>query len=138
MEERTIKSETEELASLGFKNLSAVYNNLTSEELVEKTLENNQGVLADCGALVCDTGEFTGRSPKDKFIVKDDKTKDTIWWGDINQPITKEVYNHLYKRIIKYFENKEIYSRDAYACASDKYRLNLTQLENTNSQNTVI
>jgi phosphoenolpyruvate carboxykinase (ATP) len=135
MEETTVKSQTEQLTSLGFKNLSAVHNNLSSEKLVEKTLENSQGDLADCGALVCDTGEFTGRSPKDKFIVKDDITKDTIWWGEINQPISKEVYNHLYKRVIKYFENKEIYSRDAYACASDKYRLNLKVLTEEPWQN---
>ena len=135
MEETTIKPQTQILESLGFKNLTAVHNNLSSEELVEKTIENNQGEMADCGALVCDTGEFTGRSPKDKFIVKDDKTKDTIWWGDINQPISEEVYNHLYQRVINYFENKEIYARDSYACASDKYRLNIKVLTEEPWQN---
>ena len=68
-------------ASIGLTNLGATYWNLTPAELVEETIINGQGVLAESGALCVSTGEFTGRSPKDRFIVLDEKTKDSVWWG---------------------------------------------------------
>lgn len=64
--------------------VSTCHNNLTSEQLVALALERKEGVLADSGALCADTGEFTGRSPKDKFSVCDSTTEDVVWWGDVN------------------------------------------------------
>ena len=66
-------------------NAGSVYENLTPEELVEKSVACGEGRVTDTGALAADTGKFTGRSPKDKFSVEDDLTRDTVWWGDINQ-----------------------------------------------------
>jgi len=100
--------------------------NLQPAVLVEKTIAKGQGKMSNTGALVVNTGTFTGRSPLDRFIVKDDITKGTVDWGSINIPIDQESYQKLYDKMINYANGcEEIYSRDAYACASIKYRLNV-------------
>ena len=70
--------------SIGLTNLGNVFWNLTPAELVEDTIINGQGVLTDTGAIAIETGEFTGRSPKDRFVVFDEKTENSVWWGDVN------------------------------------------------------
>lgn len=112
-------------ASIGLTNLGATYWNLTPAELVEETIINGQGVLADSGALCVSTGEFTGRSPKDRFIVLDEKTKDSVWWGDINIAFDGDKFDNLYNRMKAYLAGREVYVRDAYACADPTYRMNL-------------
>lgn len=82
------------------------YTNLTSAELVELAIKNNEGVLADNGALVVETGIRTGRSPKDKFIVKEASTQDLIEWGEINQPIEEEVFDNLWEKAQAFLDNK--------------------------------
>ena len=72
-------------SSIGLKTTGNQFWNLTPAELVEDSILQGEGLLTDTGALAIDTGEFTGRSPKDRFIVEDDITKDAVWWGDINQ-----------------------------------------------------
>lgn len=102
------------------------FKNLTPAALVEHTIQKGLGKLSSSGALVINTGKFTGRSPKDRFIVKDDITKDTVDWGNINLPIDSASYDALYKKIVDYAEAQdEIYVREAYACASPNYRLNV-------------
>jgi phosphoenolpyruvate carboxykinase (ATP) len=83
------------------------------------------GKEASSGALAINTGEFTGRSPKDRFIVMDDITKLKVWWGDINLPFDPDKFDKLYTRVIDYLNSKELYVRDSYACADVDYRLNL-------------
>ena len=95
------------LETIGIKNTKTQYWNLNAEELVEETIRRNQGVLSDTGALAIDTGEFTGRSPKDKFIVKDDNTKDSVDWGGFNNAISPETFDKLYNKLCAYFEGKE-------------------------------
>ena len=109
--------------------------NLTPDQLIEKALERGEGKLTDTGALAADTGEFTGRSPKDKFLVEDAKTKDTVWWGDINHPIAPEKFDALLARVLKHYEGKEVFIRDSYACADPKYRLNIRVVNETAYQN---
>lgn len=108
-------------------NLSAqkVYWNLSPAELVEQALANGEGSLTDTGALMCDTGEFTGRSPKDRYIVQDQHTRDTVWWGDVNIPISEEKFEALYDKMVAYLADKTVYVRDAYAGALPEYRLKL-------------
>jgi phosphoenolpyruvate carboxykinase (ATP) len=113
------------LESIGIKNTKTQYWNLNAEELIEETIKRNQGVLSDTGALAIDTGEFTGRSPKDKFIVKDDNTKDSVDWGGFNNPISAEIFDKLYNKLCAYFEGKDVFVRDSYAAAADQYRLNV-------------
>jgi phosphoenolpyruvate carboxykinase (ATP) len=102
-----------------------VHYQLSSDALHAKTLENNQGKEASSGALAIDTGEFTGRSPKDRFIVKDAITKDRVWWGNINIPFESGKFEKLYKKVTAYLSEKEIYARDCYACADTNYKLNI-------------
>lgn len=100
--------------------------NLQPAALVEKTIKNGQGQLSSSGALVVKTGKFTGRSPKDRFIVEDDITSQRVDWGDINVPIAAESFQQLFDKMKTYASNlEEVYVRDAYACASPKYRLNV-------------
>jgi phosphoenolpyruvate carboxykinase (ATP) len=125
MNEYGLKAKDATVASLGLQNVSAAYWNLNPSELVEETIILGQGVLSDTGALAIDTGEFTGRSPKDKFIVLDEKTKDTIWWGDVNIKFDSAKFDVLYNRVTAYLSGKDVYVRDSYACADPAYRLNL-------------
>ena len=99
--------------------------NLSPEKLSQICVEKKLGKIAKSGALAVNTGEFTGRSPKDRFIVKDSITENKVWWGDINIPFDEAKFDSLYNKIVAYLSEKEIYVRDAYACASEDYRMNL-------------
>ena len=112
-------------ASIGLNNLGNIFWNLTPAELVEDTIINGQGILTDTGAIAIETGEFTGRSPKDRFVVCDEKTEKTVWWGDVNIKFTEAQFDALYNRVKAYMNGKDVYVRDAYACADDAHRLNL-------------
>jgi phosphoenolpyruvate carboxykinase (ATP) len=125
MNEYGLKAKDASVATLGLKNVSAAYWNLNPSELVEETIILGQGVLSDSGALAIDTGEFTGRSPKDKFIVFDEKTKDSVWWGDVNIKFDATKFDALYNRVTAYLSGKDIYVRDSFACADPQYMLNL-------------
>jgi phosphoenolpyruvate carboxykinase (ATP) len=111
--------------SIGLNNLGDQYWNLSPAELVEDTILNGQGVLTDTGALAIETGEFTGRSPKDRFVVCDAKTENSVWWGDVNIKFSTEQFDALYNRMKAYLTEKDVYVRDAYACADDSFRMNL-------------
>ncbi|MGA8854046.1 MAG: phosphoenolpyruvate carboxykinase (ATP) [Christiangramia sp.] len=124
MVDNTQITKTISLEDYGIKNATVHYQ-LSPKELQEETLRLGQGVESSFGALAVDTGQFTGRSPKDRFIVKDEITKDKVWWGDINIPFDPEKFDKLYNKVTAYLDGKEIYARDAYACADDKYRLNI-------------
>lgn len=108
-----------------------VHYQLSSEELVRQSLELGQGILNHSGALCVDTGEFTGRSPKDKFIVKDVLTADTVDWGEVNRPISSADFDRLHQKMLVYLEGKEVWVRDAYACADPEYRLNIRVVNET-------
>ena len=100
--------------------------NLKVAALVEDTISKGQGHLSDTGALIINTGKYTGRSPQDRYIVEDDLTRDTVDWGKINQPIAPESFDQLLEKTLDYAKGlDEVYVRDAYACASRKYRINI-------------
>jgi phosphoenolpyruvate carboxykinase (ATP) len=101
------------------------YWNLSPEELIAFTLKKDDGKLSEQGALAIDTGEFTGRSPKDKFIVKDEVTAANVWWSNFNIPFEPEKFDQLYIKMIHYLEGKELFVRDAYACSDWRYRMNI-------------
>lgn len=114
-----------ELENAGIKKLKKINFNLSPAQLIKDTLLKKEGILTDKMALACSTGEFTGRSPKDKFIVKDELTEETVWWGEINHPFLPKDFDDLYNKVCDYLEGKEVYVRDAFACASEKHKLNL-------------
>jgi phosphoenolpyruvate carboxykinase (ATP) len=112
------------LNSLGIKNATIRYQ-LTSNELHQITLKKEQGVESSLGAIAVNTGEFTGRSPMDRFIVKDEITKDEVWWSNINLPFDENKFDSLYDKVVNYLSEKEIFVRDCYACADENYKLNI-------------
>ena len=99
--------------------------NLSPELLTEAAIKQGQGLLSDKGALCIRTGEFTGRSPKDKFIVKDSTTETTVDWNDINQPISSAHFDRLLQKMLAFAEPRELYIQDVYACADERYKLNV-------------
>lgn len=114
------------LVQTGLRNSSSIRYQLSPDELVQDSLRIGEGVLSDTGALVISTGEFTGRSPKDKFIVKDAMTADTVHWNEFNQPISEEYYDIIRREIQQYIDNlPEVWVRDCYACADPRYRINI-------------
>ncbi len=115
----------------GLRTQGTQYWNLLPEELVEHSLCKKMGQLADTGALVVSTGRFTGRSPLDRFIVKDARTAESVDWGKINIPFDPENYRRLREKMVAWLADKDLYIRDAYACADERYRLRvraITQL----------
>ena len=120
-----LRASNASVASLGLGNVAVAYWNMTPAELVEEAIVRGEGRLVDSGALAADTGEFTGRSPKDRFIVKDAITENTVWWGDVNIPFDSQKFDLLYLRVCAYLAGKEIFVRDAYACADPKFRTNI-------------
>ena len=113
------------LFSLGLPSAENTFYQLPPDELTTQCLERSEGVLNDTGALVINTGKFTGRSPKDRFIVKDDITATSVNWNDFNQPIEEKYFDQIYRKMIGYLGQKEIWIRDSYACADPAYRLNI-------------
>lgn len=130
-----LRAKNASVSDMGLKNVAAAYWNLTPAELVEETLLLGEGELTDTGALAIDTGEFTGRSPKDKFLVCDETTENSVWWGDVNIKIEPEKFNRLYSRLCAYFTNREVYVRDAFACADPRYRISVRLVSESPWQN---
>lgn len=114
-----------DLSNLGLQHVSNTFWNLSPADLVEKTIKQGLGVLSSTGALAVDTGEFTGRSPKDRFIVEDDITRDAVWWGDINLKFDSEKFDKLFDRMAAYFINRDIYVKDLAVCDHDTHRTRL-------------
>jgi len=115
-----------QLKAAGLNLNNQVHYQLTPDELIADTLTNNQGRLNDTGALVIRTGTFTGRSPRDKFIVKDALTATTVDWGNFNNPIEEKYFDRILEDVRNYLnERKELWIRDAAACAVPEYRMNI-------------
>jgi phosphoenolpyruvate carboxykinase (ATP) len=119
---RSMKS----LFKLGLQSTENIHYQLKPEELIGDTLSIGEGGLNNTGALVIKTGEFTGRSPKDKFIVKDEITEKAVNWNEFNNPIEPKYFDIIYEQVIDYLnELQDLWIRDCYACADPLYRLNI-------------
>jgi phosphoenolpyruvate carboxykinase (ATP) len=119
---KTAHSSLEDLGLITSKN---EYWNLTPQALADRTVELKQGQYADNGAISVNTGEFTGRSPEDRFIVKDAVTENSVDWNKINIPFDADKFDKLEQKIISYLSDKDVYVRDAIACAAEEYKLNI-------------
>ena len=97
--------------------------NLRTAALYEHAIELREGMLTRDGAMVVTTGEHTGRSPRDKFVVEDPSTKDKIAWGDVNRPMSEETFDNLLKRVRAHYQAQNLYVQDLYAGADPAYRL---------------
>ncbi|TAE51020.1 MAG: phosphoenolpyruvate carboxykinase (ATP) [Bacteroidetes bacterium] len=116
---------------MGVRNTGRQYWNLSPTSLIEETIRRGQGALSENGALCIHTGEFTGRSPKDKFIVEDENTRSTIWWGEVNHPISPEKYEQILGKIQAFLQGKEVFVRDLDAGADPNYRLHIRVVNTT-------
>ncbi|MCB1319299.1 MAG: phosphoenolpyruvate carboxykinase (ATP), partial [Leptospiraceae bacterium] len=109
----------------GIQNTPVIYRNLGYDEIFEHEKKNNETTLTAQGAMSVDTGIFTGRSPKDKFIVDEPSCKNNIWWGKINQPAKEEVFDELYGKVLDFLSNKPLYVFDGFAGARKSTRMSL-------------
>ncbi len=108
------------LGALGIKGVKNAYWNLSPEALVEHSLQKNMGQLADTGALVIQTGAFTGRSPEDRFIVRDSVSEKKVHWGKVNIPFDPKKFDQLWRKACSYLRKKDVYVRDVKACAAQE------------------
>lgn len=113
------------LSDYGLHHKAESFWNCTPAELVEHTILRGMGELADSGALVVDTGKFKGRAPKDKFVVKDATTENTVDWGNVNFPIEPNIFDRLYDKVMAYLQDKDLWVRDCQACADHDYNINI-------------
>ncbi len=107
----------------GLFNLGTVYWSLPAPALVEHAVRRGEGVLAHMGPLVVRTGQHTGRSPNDKFVVQEPSSADNIWWGEVNRPLSEEHFERLYTRMVAYFQGRDVFVQDVVAGAHPAYRL---------------
>jgi phosphoenolpyruvate carboxykinase (ATP) len=108
---------------LNIKNCKNVYRNISVANLIEFAIKRGEATLSDKGALVVNTGKYTGRSPKDRFIVKDDITTETINWGDVNLPIEGKVFDKIYNAVTEYLGDKDLFVFDGYVGTLKEYTL---------------
>ena len=113
---------TESLLSLdliGLHNVGKIFRNLSPERLIEEGILNNEVKIGMNGATIVDTGAYTGRSPKDKYFVEENSSKDNLWWGPINRPVSEEVFNELFEKVLNYYNSgdSKTYIFDGFAGA---------------------
>jgi len=111
------------LEVLGLRNLKAVHWNLSVPKLYEEALLRGEVKLAASGPMVALTGQHTGRSPNDKFIVRDAITENEVWWGNVNRPFESERFDLLQDRVTAYLQGREVFVQDLYAGADPAHRL---------------
>jgi phosphoenolpyruvate carboxykinase (ATP) len=122
----TVAIPKENLLKSGLKFSETIHYQLSPEELVNDSIRIGEGILCNTGALVIKTGEFTGRSPKDKFIVKDDLTENTVHWNEFNLPLDEKYFNIIRKKVMDHLEKlPEVWIRDCHACADPRFRLSV-------------
>ena len=120
----TQTTKTISLEQYGIINANSHYQ-LTPSELQIISINKGMGKEAKNGTLAINTGKYTGRSPQDRFLVRDNYTQDRVWWGDINKEISSENFDYLHLKVQKYLSGKELYVRDGYVCADPKYKTNV-------------
>ena len=122
-----IQSEKLGLKSIGIKDDLTFHRNLSVESLVDDIISNEEGILASTGAAMVDTGKYTGRSPKDKYIVDENSSSDNIWWGNVNQKISEEIFDDLYSEVIDFYNSSQskTYLFDGFAGADSDYALSV-------------
>jgi len=112
-----------DLAEHGFGATGAIRRNATTSQLYADALASGEGRLAEGGALVVDTGVHTGRSPKDKFVVREPESEARIWWGDVNQPLAEDRFEQLREKVVAHLGEEDVYIVDAFAGADPAHRI---------------
>jgi len=107
----------------GFRNIGRVYWSPCTPALYEQVVRRREGLISHLGPLVVRTGDHTGRSPNDKFIVREPSSAEHIWWGPVNRPFAEDHFNALYNRLLAYIQGKDLFVQDCHVCAHPQYRL---------------
>jgi phosphoenolpyruvate carboxykinase (ATP) len=107
----------------GIRNAGTVYWNLPTPILYEQIIRRKEGALSHLGPIVVHTGDHTGRSPNDKFIVREPSSEEEIWWGKVNQEISQEKFDRLHDKMLAYLQNRDIFVFDGYGGSDETYRL---------------
>ena len=121
----TLMEKNKSLESLGIRLQGKIYWNLSIPALYEEAIRRNEGLTSKYGSIVVNTAPFTGRSPKDKFIVKESSCADKVWWGKVNQSFSEEKFGLLKKLVLEHLEKKDLFVKDCYVGADEHYRVNL-------------
>jgi phosphoenolpyruvate carboxykinase (ATP) len=111
------------LEAHGIENVARVYWNLSVPALYEEAVRRREALIAEGGPLVCRTGQHTGRSPNDKFIVQESSSDQHVWWGKVNRPIQAAQFDALREQLLRYLEGRELFVQDCFAGADPDYRL---------------
>ena len=124
MGDSTHTTKTISLEQYGIINANSHYQ-LTPSELQNISTSKGMGKETKNGTLAINTGKYTGRSPQDRFLVRDNYTQDRVWWGDTNKGISSENFDYLHLKVLEYLSGKELYVRDGYVCADPEYKTNV-------------
>ncbi|MEW6364788.1 MAG: phosphoenolpyruvate carboxykinase [Acidobacteriota bacterium] len=111
------------LEQLGIRNVNTVYWNLSTPRLYEEAIRRREGRLGHLGPLVVRTGHHTGRSPNDKFVVREESSREKVWWGKANRPMEEGQFAMLYRRLLAYWQGRDLFVQDCFAGADPEYRL---------------
>ncbi|CAI2717250.1 phosphoenolpyruvate carboxykinase (ATP) [Nitrospina watsonii] len=107
----------------GIRNVKQSFWNLSTPELYEHIIRNQEGQLSHLGPVVVTTGEHTGRSPNDRFIVQEPSSQENVWWGKVNEPFSMDKFDALYERVLAYLQGKNVYVQDCMAGSDPNYQL---------------
>ena len=116
------------LDKMGFTDLGQVLRNLPVEDIIENIVDHQEGTLGLNGAVMVDTGRYTGRSPKDKYFVDEESSNKNLWWGPVNAKIDESIFDDLYEQVVDYYNHSDdsnTYVFDGFAGADPTYRLNV-------------
>jgi phosphoenolpyruvate carboxykinase (ATP) len=114
---------TNPLEQIGLRNLGNIYWNLSTPAIYEEVVRRREGWISHLGPLVVRTGHHTGRSPNDKFIVREPSSENKINWGKINQPMPEEAFTALYHKLCAFFQGRDVFVQNLYAGADPRYRI---------------
>ena len=116
-----------DLDSIGLNKVDKVHRNLSIENLIEETVKNGEGIIGPKGATIVDTGQFTGRSPKDKYIVDEPSSSNKVWWGPVNKKIDESIFDELYASVVDYYNNdsSKTYLFDGFAGFDPSHSINV-------------
>jgi phosphoenolpyruvate carboxykinase (ATP) len=114
-----------DLEQQGITNVHSIQWNLPAASLYEEAVRRSEGLIARSGPLVVRTGQYTGRSPKDKFVVREPASEDRVWWGTVNQPFAADKFRALHERMVAYIQNSDVFVQDLFVGADPAHRLSV-------------
>src|SRR5712691_10921726 len=123
MQNAGVRPSRHDLSRHGLRNIQTAYWNLGTAQLIEQAIQRHEGMLASGGGFVVHTGQFTGRSPKDKYFVLVPVTESTVNWGSVNQPMSEQHFDSLYERLLSSWQGQDVFVQDCFAGADPAYTM---------------